>query len=84
MEVVSYVYDNYRKPPVKAMLNFNVLCGVVPQESIFGYSKRDSQVFRDDWSGWEHAGCGLFLRPNYTLQAPNFPAFSTRTLLAKI
>jgi hypothetical protein len=80
VEVVSYVYDNYRKPPVKAMLNSNVLCGVVPQESIFGYSKRDSQVFRIDWSGWEHTGCGLFLRPNYTLQAPNFPAFYARTL----
>ena len=51
-----------------------------PQESIFGYSKRDSEVFRHDWSGWEHTGCGLFLRPNYTLQAPNFPAFYARTL----
>ncbi|MGO8697278.1 MAG: DUF4838 domain-containing protein [Limisphaerales bacterium] len=80
VEVVSYVYDNYRKPPVRAMLNSNVLCGVVPDESIFGYSKRDSQVFRHDWSGWANTGCGLFLRPNYTLQAPNFPAFYARTL----
>jgi hypothetical protein len=80
VQVVSYVYDNYRKPPVKAMLNENVLCGVVPQESIFGYSKRDSRVFRNDWSGWEKTGCRLFLRPNYTLQAPNFPAFYARTL----
>ncbi len=75
VKVVSYVYDNYRKPPVKAMLNPNVLCGVVPQESIFGYSKLDSEVFRKDWSGWERTGCTLFLRPNYTLQARNFPAF---------
>ena len=80
VEVVSYVYDNYRKPPVKAMLNSNVLCGLVPQESIFGYSKRDSEIFRHDWSGWEKTGCGMFLRPNYTLQAPNFPAFYARTL----
>lgn len=80
VKVVSYVYDNYRKPPAKAMLNTNVLCGVVPQESIFGYSKYDSEVFRKDWSGWEGTGCRLFLRPNYTLQAPNFPAFYARTL----
>jgi hypothetical protein len=80
VKVVSYVYDNYRKPPVKAMLSPNVLCGVVPQESIFGYSTSDSAVFRRDWSGWEHTGCALFLRPNYTLQAQNFPAFYARTL----
>ena len=78
--VVSYVYDNYRRPPVKAMLDSNVLCGVVPQESIFGYSKLDSATFRHDWSGWERTGCQLFLRPNYTLQARNFPAFYARTL----
>jgi len=80
VKVVSYVYDNYRKPPVKAVLNSNVLCGLVPQESIFGYSKIDSAIFRRDWSGWEKTGCELFLRPNYTLQAPNFPAFYARTL----
>ena len=80
VKVVSYVYDNYRKPPVKARLDQNVLCGVVPQESIFGYSRLDSEVFRQDWSGWEKTGCLLFLRPNYTLQAPNFPAFYARTL----
>jgi hypothetical protein len=80
VEVVSYIYDNYRKPPVKTMLNSNVLCGLVPQESIFGYSKRDSEIFRHDWSGWEKTGCGLFLRPNYTLQQPNFPAFYALTL----
>jgi hypothetical protein len=80
VKVVSYVYDNYRKPPVKAMLNSNIVCGVVPQESIFGYSKLDSDVFRHDWSGWEKTGCRLFLRPNYTLQAPNFPANYARTL----
>ena len=80
VKVVSYVYDNYRKPPIKATLDPHVLCGVVPQESIFGYSKMDSEVFRKDWSGWEKTGCGLFLRPNYTLQAPNFPAFYARTL----
>ncbi len=80
VKVVSYVYDNYRKPPVKATLSANVLCGVVPQESIFGYSKADSEVFHHDWSGWEKTGCRLFLRPNYTLQAQNFPAFYARTL----
>ncbi|HEY3863365.1 MAG TPA: DUF4838 domain-containing protein [Verrucomicrobiae bacterium] len=80
VKVVSYVYDNYRRPPMKAMLNSNVLCGLVPQESIFGYSKYDSAMFRRDWSGWERTGCELFLRPNYTLQAPNFPAFYARTL----
>jgi hypothetical protein len=80
VKVVSYVYDNYRKPPVKATLGPNVLCGLVPQESIFGYSKEDSAVFRHDWSGWEKTGCALFLRPNYTLQAQNFPAFYARTL----
>jgi hypothetical protein len=80
VKVVSYVYDNYRKPPVKAALNQNVLCGLVPQESIFGYSKLDSSVFRHDWSGWEKTGCRLFLRPNYTLQMPNFPALYARTL----
>jgi hypothetical protein len=80
VQIVSYVYDNYRKPPVKALLNSNVLCGLVPEESIFGYSKRNSEVFRRDWSGWEKTGCNLFLRPNYTLQAPNFPAFYARTL----
>ena len=80
VKVVSYVYDNYRKPPVKARLDQHVLCGVVPQESIFGYSKLDSEVFRADWSGWENTGCALFLRPNYTLQAPNFPAFYARIL----
>jgi hypothetical protein len=53
---------------------------VVPQESIFGYSKLDSEVFRADWAGWEKTGCALFLRPNYTLQAPNFPAFYARIL----
>lgn len=80
VKVVSYVYDNYRKPPVKAKLGPHVLCGLVPQESIFGYSRDDSGVFRSDWSGWERTGCALFLRPNYTLQAPNFPAFYARTL----
>ena len=80
VKVVSYVYDNYRRPPVKATLNPNVLCGVVPQESVFGYSKLDSEAFRNDWSGWEKTGCTLFLRPNYTLQARNFPAFYARTL----
>jgi len=80
VKVVSYVYDNYRKPPAKAMLNSNVLCGVVPHESIFGYGKIDSAMFRRDWSGWEKTDCQLFLRPNYTLQAPNFPAFYARTL----
>jgi len=80
VKVVSYVYDNYRKPPLKATLSKNVLCGVVPQESIFGYGKEDSQVFRHDWAGWEKTGCALFLRPNYTLQAPSFPAFYARTL----
>jgi hypothetical protein len=80
VKVVSYVYDNYRKPPVKAMLNSNVLCGVVPHESIFGYGKLDSEIFRHDWSGWEKTGCRLFLRPNYTLQAPNFPANYARAL----
>jgi hypothetical protein len=80
VKVVSYVYDNYRKPPVKAMLDSSVLCGLVPQESIFGYSRFDSEIFRRDWSGWEKIGCRLFLRPNYTLQAPNFPAFYARTL----
>ncbi len=80
VKVVSYVYDNYRRPPVKAMLNSNVLCGLVPRESIFGYSKLDSDIFRYDWSGWEKTGCRLFLRPNYTLQAPNFPANYARTL----
>ena len=57
---------------------------MVPQESIFGYSRRDSQVFRHDWSGWEKTGCRLFLRPNYTLQAPNFPAGYARTLGADL
>ncbi|HEV7926217.1 MAG TPA: DUF4838 domain-containing protein [Verrucomicrobiae bacterium] len=80
VKVVSYVYDNYRKPPVKAMLNSNVLCGLVPHESIFGFSKLDSDMFRHDWSGWEKTGCQLFLRPNYTLQAPNFPGNYARTL----
>ncbi len=80
VKVVSYVYDNYRKPPVKATLDSNVLCGLVPQESIFGYSKFDSEIFRKDWSGWEKTGCQLFLRPNYTLQAQNFPANYARTL----
>jgi hypothetical protein len=80
VKVVSYVYDNYRRPPVKATLGPNVLCGLVPQESIFGYSKEDSAIFRHDWSGWEKTGCALFLRPNYTLQAQNFPAFYARTL----
>jgi hypothetical protein len=80
VKVVSYVYDNYRKPPVKAVLSANVLCGVVPQESIYGYSHEDSKVFRNDWSGWEKTGCALFLRPNYTLQAQNFPTSYARTL----
>jgi hypothetical protein len=80
VKVVSYVYDNYRRAPVKAVLSANVLCGVVPQESIFGYDKNDSEVFRRDWSGWEKTGCMLFLRPNYTLQAQNFPAFYARTM----
>jgi len=78
VEVVSYVYDNCRKPPVRARLDQHVLCGVVPQESIFGYSKFDSEVFRRDWTGWERTGCALFLRPNYTLPASNFPAFYAR------
>jgi hypothetical protein len=80
VKVTSYAYDNYRKPPVKAMLNSNVMLGFVPQESIFGYGKADSEVFRHDWSGWEKTGCVSFLRPNYTLQAQNFPANYARTL----
>ncbi|HEY2883118.1 MAG TPA: DUF4838 domain-containing protein, partial [Pirellulales bacterium] len=81
VKVVSYVYDNYRKPPVAPItLGPNVLCGLVPQESIFGYDHDDSAAFRKDWSGWEKTGCSLFLRPNYTLQAPNFPAFYAHTL----
>lgn len=79
VKVVSYVYDNYRKPPIKARLNPNVLCGLVPQ-GVFPYSKAESEVFRRDWEGWANSGCMLFLRPNYTLQAPNFPAFYARTL----
>ena len=80
VKVVSYVYDNYRKAPIKATLSANVLCGVVPGQTAFGYSNADSVVFRHDWSGWEKTGCVLFLRPNYTLQADNFPAFYARTL----
>lgn len=80
VKVVSYVYDNYRKPPIKAMLGPNVLCGLVPHESIFGYSRADSNVFRSDWAGWEKTGCRLFLRPNYTLQAQNFPTSYPHTL----
>ena len=80
VKVVSYVYDNYRKPPVKAVLSPNVLCGVVSQESIYGYSHEDSKVFSNDWSGWEKTGCALFLRPNYTLQAQNFPTSYAHTL----
>jgi hypothetical protein len=80
VKVVSYVYDNYRKSPIRQTLSANVLCGVVPQETAFGYSKANSQVFREDWEGWEKSGCVLFLRPNYTLQADSFPAFYARTL----
>jgi len=47
---------------------------------MFPYSKVESERFRRDWSGWEKTGCMLFLRPNYTLQARNFPVFYARTL----
>jgi hypothetical protein len=77
--VISYVYDNYRKPPVKATLSPNVLCGVVPNAT-FPYSRVESDLFRAEWAGWQKTGCVLFLRPNYTSQAPNFPAFYARTL----
>lgn len=80
VKVVSYVYDNYRKPPIRETLNKNVLCGLVPEESVFGYSDANSRQFRSDWAGWEKTGCALFLRPNYTLQAQNYPAFYAHTL----
>jgi len=79
VKVISYVYDNYRKPPVKVMLSANVLCGFVPNAN-FPYSQAESDLFRTEWNGWQKTGCLLFLRPNYTLQAPNFPAFYARTL----
>ena len=46
----------HRKPLIKAVLNAKVLFGMVPHESIFGYSKLVSEVFRRDWSGWERTG----------------------------
>jgi hypothetical protein len=79
VKVVSYVYDNYRKPPLREKLNANVLCGIVPQ-AVFPYGKIESEIFRKDWSGWAATGCELFLRPNFTLQAPNFPVFYARTM----
>jgi Domain of unknown function (DUF4838) len=72
--VISYAYDNYRKPPVKATLSPNVLLGFVP-DAVFPYSKVESDLFRKEWLGWEKTGAKMFLRPNFTSQEPNFPAF---------
>jgi hypothetical protein len=81
--VVTYIYDNYRKPPVKATLNAHVLGGVVPDAG-FPYGKEQSEVFQRDWEGWSKTGCLLFLRPNYTLQGHNFPVFYARVLGADL
>ncbi len=77
--VISYAYDNYRKPPVKAVLNANVLLGFVP-DAVYPYSQAESDLFQSEWLGWEKTGCKMFLRPNFTSQQPNFPAFYARPL----
>jgi hypothetical protein len=80
VKVVTYMYDNYRKPPMKpADLGPNVLAGLVP-DAWFPYARTESDSFRHDWGGWAKTGCMLFLRPNYTLQGNNFPVFYARTL----
>ncbi len=81
--VISYAYDNYRKPPVKAMLSANVLLGFVP-DAVFPYSKIESELFQKEWLGWEKTGAKMFLRPNYTSQEPNFPAFYARPMAADL
>jgi hypothetical protein len=67
------------KPPIEAMLNQNVLCGLVP-DGFFCYGKAESELFRHDWTGWANTGCMLFLRPGYTLQGHNSPALYARAL----
>jgi hypothetical protein len=80
VKIVSYVYDNYRKPPVgHVQLSPNVLCGLVPQAP-FPYNKQVSDQFQKEWKGWANTGCMLFLRPNYTLYGHNYPLFYARSL----
>jgi hypothetical protein len=84
VKVVSYVYDNYRKPPVKPVrLSRNVLCGFVPWAP-FPYNKQASEQFQKEWEGWSNTGCVLFLRPNYTLYGHNYPLFYARDLGADL
>lgn len=83
VKVVSYAYDNYVKPPMKTMLNQNILLGVVPMSrtsSLFPYNKTESDEFRKYWKGWAKTGAVQFLRPNYTLQGHNFPVNYARIL----
>ncbi len=79
VKVVMYVYDNYRKPPLREKVNRNLLGGVVPA-IMFPYRKKESDLFRADWQGWSDAGASLFLRPNLTLVGHNLPVFYARTL----
>ena len=81
VKVVSYVYDNYRKAPIKATLSANVLCGIVPGQTAVGYGKADSGVFPDTIG---RSGCGKDrMRPvpsltqlHTTLQARQFSRHS--------
>jgi hypothetical protein len=83
IKIISYAYDNYVKPPMKATLNKNIVLGVVPMSrtsSLFPYSKAESEEFRSCWDGWAKTGAVQFLRPNYTLQGHNFPVNYATTL----
>jgi hypothetical protein len=80
VKVVSYAYDNYRKPPFKTVtLSENVVLGFVPWFA-FPYNREVSETFQTEWAGWAATGASLFLRPNYTLEGHCLPVSYAREL----
>jgi len=74
VKAVMYVYDNYRKPPIEAMLNQNVLCGLVP-DAFFPYGKAESELFRHDWTGWANTGKRRKNTQTHSRSIPGMPTF---------
>ncbi len=71
--VVGYAYVNYAPPPsADIKLNEHIFVGTVP-DVFFPRTDEEQQWVKDQWAGWRHTGCRLFLRPNYMLNGYCMP-----------
>jgi len=71
--VMAYAYVNYAPPPSEDIkLASNILVGTVP-DLFFPRTPDEQQWVKDQWLGWRHTGCSLFLRPNYMLHGYVMP-----------